>query len=213
MDWQFIVPHMISGTIPMFAALALYYVLLRAAGRKQTIAHIFAAFVFCFYLLGILTMTGVCFKGSFSPRIVWIPFVDMIRGPVDTFLNVLLFVPLGLFLPLLYEKFDRIGRIAAVAFLISLSVEIAQLFESGASDINDLITNTVGACLGFAVFQGLCRLLPKAWINRIRVKGSLVYIEVMLFWAGAMVIMLTVQILLFHALFAASSSGEIQVWQ
>ena len=54
---------------------------------------------------------GVCFGGNFSPRIVYIPFVDILRGPVNTFLNVLSFVTMGLFLPLLYGKYDRIWKI------------------------------------------------------------------------------------------------------
>jgi len=41
---------------------------------------------------------------AFDPRIVYVPFVDMIRGPVDTMLNVILFIPLGILLPLLYNK-------------------------------------------------------------------------------------------------------------
>ena len=40
----------------------------------------------------------------------------MIRGPIDTILNVFLFIPLGLFLPLLYDKFDRVGNAADVEF-------------------------------------------------------------------------------------------------
>ena len=55
---------------------------------------------------------------AFDPRIVYVPFVDMIRGPVDTMLNVILFIPLGILLPLLYKKYDKIGKIALIGFLI-----------------------------------------------------------------------------------------------
>jgi glycopeptide antibiotics resistance protein len=34
-------------------------------------------------------------------------------------------------------------------FLFSLAVEIVQMFSGGHSDINDLMTNTAGACIGF----------------------------------------------------------------
>ena len=63
-----------------------------------------------------------------------------------TMLNIVLIIPLGFFLPLLYKKYDSLGKIALVGFLVSLSIEIAQMFGTGATDINDLITNTVGAC-------------------------------------------------------------------
>jgi len=198
----------------MVVGLAVYYIILRALGKKQTAGHIVASFVFCFYLIGILTMTGVCLKGSFSPRFVFIPFVDMLRGPVDTALNILLFVPLGVFLPLLYEKFDTIGKIALIGFLISLSVEIAQMFSTGATDINDLITNTAGACVGFGVNKLLYKAIPKSWIGQIQVKGTQCYYELVIFWVGSMLMMLTVQVDIFHALFPARmADGEMQEWK
>ena len=81
MDWGFITHHLASGFIPEAAALMMYFILLHVIGKKQTAAHIIMSFVFCFYLVGILTMTGVCLKGSFSPRIVYIPFADMSGNP------------------------------------------------------------------------------------------------------------------------------------
>ena len=214
MDWNFVTHHLLSGYPTVAAALVLYFIVLGVAGKKQTAGHIAASFVFCFYLVGILTMTGVCIKGTFSPRIVYVPFVDMIRGPVDTILNVLLFVPLGVFLPLLYGKFDGLGKVALAGLLISLSVELAQMFGSGATDINDLITNTAGACLGYGVFRLLRVVIPEAWLARLRGEGAQCYWEPPLFWLGSLLIMLTVQIALFHALFAArAADGELQVWK
>ena len=79
-------------------------VALRKSGKKQTQLHMAGVFLFCYYLIGVLTMTGIGKLKEFAPRIVFIPFVDMVSGPVDTVLNVILFVPLGLFLPLLWKK-------------------------------------------------------------------------------------------------------------
>ncbi len=110
MDLEYITHHLISGYFPVVVALVLYFTFLHLVGKKQTIGHIVISFVFCLYLVGILIMTGICLKGSFSPRIVYIPFIDMIRGPVDTALNVLLFFPMCSFLPLLYEKYDTVGK-------------------------------------------------------------------------------------------------------
>ena len=96
MDWEFVVHHLISGIIPAIAALILYFTILYLIGRKQATGHIIASFVFVIYFIGLLTVTGICIRASsYSPRFSFIPFVDMIRGPVDTALNVLLFMPLG----------------------------------------------------------------------------------------------------------------------
>ena len=84
MDWQFITHHLTSGYIPVAAALVLYFILLHVMGKRQTIGHIIVSFVFCFYLMGILTMTGVWWLRPFSPVFEWVPFVDMVRGPIQT---------------------------------------------------------------------------------------------------------------------------------
>lgn len=176
--------------------------------------HIIVSFVFCFYLVGISTLTGVCIGGSFAPRIVYVPFVNMIRRPLDTVLNAFLFVPLGLMLPILYKKHNRIGKIALVAFLVSLSVEIAQMFGTGATDINDLITNTVGACLGFVIFRLIYKVIPKSWIKQTQVDGVQCYYEMLFFWIRTVLIMLTIQLGIFHALFAANvPAGDMQEWK
>lgn len=201
MDLNFITPHLISGYIPVAAALILYYIALHTLGKKQAKGHVLLTFVFCFYLVGILTVTGICLKGSFSPRIVYIPFNDMIKGPKDTILNMILFIPMGFFLPLLYEKHDGLKKTAIVGFLVSLSVEIAQLFGFGTTDINDLITNTFGACLGYGIYRLIKKAVPKQCIEKAKAKGSQCNFELPLFWFGSMIIMLTFQTSIFHALF------------
>lgn len=101
----------------------------------------------------------------------------MIRGPVDTVLNVVLFVPLGLFLPILYKRFEKIWKVALAGFLISLSVEIVQMFGCGSTDINDLMTNTIGACLGYFVFLLLNKIVSKPWLKSLQVEGAQCYYE------------------------------------
>lgn len=197
MDWTLYIQHLVSGYIPMIPILLAYFFILGRMGKKRTFAQIALAFVFCFYLFGILTMTGIWWLRPFSPKFVWVPFVDMVKGPVDTALNVLLFMPLGFFLPILYAKFDRLRPVVVAGFLISLSVEIVQMFGCGATDINELITNTAGTCLGYWIYRLIGRLVPKA----LRVEGAQGVFELCFFWAASLLIMATIQLSLFHALF------------
>ncbi|MBR5430331.1 MAG: VanZ family protein [Firmicutes bacterium] len=214
MDWIFIARHLISGCVPLTAALAAYQTVRQKTGRRRTAAHIAASSVFALYLIGILTLTGVCVRGTFSPEIVYIPFADMIRGPADSLLNVLLFVPLGVFLPLLYEEYNSIGKVAAAGLFISLSVEAAQMFGFGITDVNDLITNTVGAGLGFVVFRQLEKALPQARLEQLRAGGSPRYTEPLLLWAASCLIMLTVQTHVYDAFFSGTmAAGEMQSWE
>lgn len=95
-----------------------------------------------------------------------------------------------------------------------MSVEIAQMFGTGATDINDLITNTVGACLGFLLFRLVYKAIPKSWIKQIQVDGVQCYYELQFFWIGSLLIMLTIQVRIFHALFAANvPAGDMQEWK
>lgn len=201
MDWELIRQHLFCGSIPMMIFLLVYQGILFAKTKKQGMGHIILTFVLCFYFIGILIMTGIWFRAAFSPRIVYIPFVDMIRGPLYAILNVFLFVPLGLFLPLLYKDFNRIWRIAAVGFLISLSVEIAQMFGTGTTDINDLITNTVGACVGYVLFNAMRNIIPEKWMKDIQLGSRRSYFELALFWGIAFLIMLTIQPIFYQKVF------------
>ncbi len=191
----------LSGYIFVIPGILLYFLYLRKFGKKQTQLHMAGVFLFCYYLIGVLTMTGIGKLKSFEPRIVFIPFLDMIGGPVDTILNVVLFLPLGFFLPLLWKKQCRINRVALTGFLFSLSIEIVQMFCRGTTDINDLITNTVGACLGYLIYKLLSKRIPKAVCLKLQSFETSDGLEVMFFIIYSFVIMVTIQPFLIHSLF------------
>lgn len=191
----------ISGYVFIVPGLILYFVYLMKIKKEQTLLHVAAAFMFCYYLIGILTMTGIHAFKSFSPRIVLIPFLDMISGPMDTILNVILFIPLGFFLPLLYEKYSRISRVALTGFLFAISIEIVQMFDMGATDINDLITNTVGTCLGYSIYKLLSKLSRKELCEKFQANKINDYIEMLFFALYSFAVMVTIQPIIIHNLF------------
>lgn len=80
-----------------------------------------------------------------------IPFLDMIPDFKNACLNVLLFVPFGIFLPALWSGFRSLRRTVLTGLAVSGVIELAQLFTFRTTDINDLITNTLGAALGFCI--------------------------------------------------------------
>jgi len=73
--------------------------------------------------------------------------------------NFIMLFPLGIYLPLLYRKFRKFTGFFAVlliSFLVSLGIEILQLATNYRStDVDDVLLNTLGACLGFIVYQFL----------------------------------------------------------
>ncbi|HUO86883.1 MAG TPA: VanZ family protein [Thermoanaerobaculia bacterium] len=83
---------------------------------------------------------------------------------IDVVGNVLLFVPLGLTFAVASTRDGRWGRLAAATlsgFLLSLLIEVVQLaMPSRASDVDDVIFNTVGTLAGAAVGVILFRRAP-----------------------------------------------------
>lgn len=212
MDLEFIFNHVISGYLPIMALLILYFIILKSFGDRSSKGHIILTFIFSFYLVGVLSATGVCLKANFSPRFSLLPFIDMIRGPKDAILNVILFLPLGIFLPLLYEQYNSLSKVLLLGFLFSFSIEIIQMFGFGTTDINDLITNTFGAVLGYGVYELLSRSFSDSLIGKFQTKGKYSLYEPVILWTITILIMLTIQLYIYNILFASKMSGEIQKW-
>lgn len=74
--------------------------------------------------------------------------------------NVVLFVPLGFFLPLLDARFRRFAKTVAVGLSVSVGIELVQLAMllmlgvRRSVDVDDVILNVAGACLGYAIWRG-----------------------------------------------------------
>lgn len=201
MDWELSRQHLLSGYVPYVVVLLVAFLILHVIGKRQRCGYAVLSFIFSFYLIGILTMTEIWYRSAFNPRIVYIPFADMVRGPVATGLNVILFVPLGFFLPILYEIIDSVKKILVIGFFISLTVEIVQMFGCGTTDINDLITNTVGACVGYGIYKLVYGIVPKAWAKELRIVSIPWWFELIFLWASAIITMLYVQPIIYHATF------------
>src|SRR4051812_16558771 len=86
----------------------------------------------------------------------YIPFVVDMPSFV---LNVIMFVPFGVLVPLLWPRVDAFGRLLGYAAAASAGIELTQLVlgltigSRRTVDINDLIANTVGALAGLLVLR------------------------------------------------------------
>ncbi|MDE5792541.1 MAG: VanZ family protein, partial [Oscillospiraceae bacterium] len=76
--------------------------------------------------------------------------------------NMMLFVPMGVFLPYFWQKQRKFLKFLITAFIIILCVEIMQLVTLlGACDIDDLLLNLIGCCIGFGIFYLIKPILLK----------------------------------------------------
>lgn len=68
--------------------------------------------------------------------------------------NVAMFIPSGIVLPIVYKQLDTFRKVFFAGACISLCIEIAQLpFSVRATDIDDLILNTVGVMIGYGIYR------------------------------------------------------------
>ena len=68
--------------------------------------------------------------------------------------NVILFVPLGFFLPRVFPCLQKFRKSILATVLIITAVELTQLFTLlGSCDIDDLILNVIGATLGYGIHK------------------------------------------------------------
>lgn len=100
-------------------------------------------------------------------RMNLIPFVNLLDydSKRDLLLNLIgntaMFIPTGIMTPLIYKKRNSFGKTVLTGFLMSLIIEIIQLpFAVRASDVDDLILNTLGCAIGYGILS-LCRLCKR----------------------------------------------------
>lgn len=65
--------------------------------------------------------------------------------------NIVMFMPIGFCLPVLWKIKGR--YVILTGFLISLFIELSQLFLSRGTDVDDLILNTLGTAAGLLIYK------------------------------------------------------------
>ena len=118
--------------------------------------------LFCLYLCSVFILVGIPNVLYFRPDINWnlIPFRGMIADLKNSILNIVLFLPLGFFLPVLWQRFRKLKTAVYFGFSFSLTIELLQMLTYRATDVNDLITNTQGAACGFLLAKPLAQRYP-----------------------------------------------------
>lgn len=98
---------------------------------------------------GIVTMATTQYEG-----VSYNVFIRNVLG------NVIMFMPLGFFLPLLWPDMRAFGRVVAICALASFAIEFTQYWIGGISDIDDMMLNTAGACIGYGSYALACMAMP-----------------------------------------------------
>ena len=77
--------------------------------------------------------------------------------------NAIMLLPLGIFIPLLNRKrrkFSSFFIVFLISLIVSVGIEVLQLATNYRStDVDDVILNTLGACVGFLIYQVIKSLM------------------------------------------------------
>lgn len=93
-------------------------------------------------------------------REAWNQFA--LRAWLNVLLNIALFVPLGILLPLLSRVFRKWYAVLLTGFGFSLAIELGQLATArGMFDVDDLFTNTLGTMVGWSIAMLVLSVLER----------------------------------------------------
>lgn len=107
--------------------------------------------------MAVYSVTGLpsAYTLRFDFSLNLIPLIDIMNSPVEyiknTVLNILLFMPLGFLLPVIWSEYRNAKKTVLTGLAMSVIIEILQIFTFRFTDIDDLITNTLGTVLGFGI--------------------------------------------------------------
>ena len=99
---------------------------------------------------------------NFKPFIYWFEYPTMKEALLNLIGNVTMFIPLGIVWPAVFKKLNTHWKVIIAGFGVSLVIEVLQLpFFDRASDIDDLILNTLGFLIGYGIYLLVRRVKKK----------------------------------------------------
>lgn len=136
----------------------LYFVLACKVKKSQQKFSL-GGFLFCIYMAIMLTITFFS-RESGGDKSIYLEIGSSwginARNNAYVVENVLLFIPYGFLLPMAWKKGRGWWKAILLGFLTSLIIESLQLVSGrGVFQTDDIITNTMGAFLGYFIFAFL----------------------------------------------------------
>ena len=138
---------------------------------KGVVRLIFFAYVgfmvWLLFVLGMENSSTIMMDGAYNLNII--PFktinvyIEAMKSTTSAFVmrqifvglaaNVVLFIPLGFFLPWIWKKLRSFFKTFGVIVLVILGIELVQLMTLvGSCDIDDFLLNTLGALIGYLIW-------------------------------------------------------------
>ena len=136
--------------------------------RKMNFFHGLGIILLGIYLGMVWNVTGLpgitTFHWEIRGNISLVPFKDF--SLFGCIANVVMIMPLGFLLHLLWKNYRSLWKMAVAGFMVSVFIESVQLFTFRATDIDDLLMNTLGGAVGYGCYWIITKCFPswkKLW--------------------------------------------------
>jgi glycopeptide antibiotics resistance protein len=114
-----------------------------------------------------------------------IPFAAPSRETID---NVIIFIPFGVLLNVNFKKVKFLPKLAYI-LVFSLTVELIQsIFAIGATDITDIITNTVGGFLGLKLYGLINKYINNKKLDKIIIFVGTLLLVLLLYYRTTLIL-------------------------
>ncbi|MBD8035624.1 VanZ family protein [Solibacillus sp. A46] len=103
-------------------------------------------------------------RSNFTPLQTILLYYDQLNGPLANIAfynlagNIVLFIPFGFFIPLLWKKLRGWRKMHIVAFSIPIFIEGTQYFIGRSIDVDDVLLNAIAIVIGFVLFKIMKRI-------------------------------------------------------
>ena len=148
---RFLLYSLVDVLSAAVVAVPLVWLFQRFRGERGWTRYVLSG-LFVLYLCEMFDVVGIPAIQyiRWEPNISLIPFSDETGWlGVQRVLNAVMFAPFGFLLPVLWCKCRKWKVTVLAGFLLSLTIEILQMFCFRATDVDDLIMNTLGAGFGY----------------------------------------------------------------
>ena len=148
---RFLLYSLVDVLSAAVVAVPLVWLFQRFRGERGWTRYVLSG-LFVLYLCEMFDVVGIPAIQyiRWEPNISLIPFSDETHWlGVQRVLNAVMFAPLGFLLPVLWRGCRKWSVTTLAGFLLSLTIEILQMFCFRATDVDDLLMNTLGAFLGY----------------------------------------------------------------
>lgn len=154
---------------------------MKKQSKNNNVTNRLTTVLFIVYLIALywilLLKLGVRFSYMGDRKANLIPFNEPFIGNSENILNIVIFIPLGIYAAILFERWV-FGKKLFFFLLLSLLVEGLQYtLRLGAFDVTDIITNTLGGIIGLMIFKAFEKAFndsakAQKLINKIAATGT-----------------------------------------